>query len=94
MKKILTLVACFIAMLSLCIAVDSLVSVEEQAESVVYFTNGRYYFTADLQGQVLTDDGNIWDYTQDIISDEPSYHNEPVIVCFDYMGTPDDIYDD
>ena len=94
MKKILTPVMSFIAILFLCVAVDSIVTAEEQQESVVYFTSGRYYFTADLQGQVLTEDGNIWGYTQDIISDEPSYHSEPVIACFDDMGTPNNIYDD
>lgn len=94
MKKILTLIISFIAVLSLCVAVDSIVNAEEQQESVMYFTYGRYYFTADLQGQVLTEDGNIWDYTQDVISDKPSYNSEPVIACFDDKGTPNDIYDD
>lgn len=63
-------------------------------ESSAYFASGRYYFTADLQGQVVTEDGNLWDYTQDTISDKPSYHNEPVIVVFDDNSTPDIIEDD
>ena len=67
---------------------------EPAIESTTYFTQGRYYFNADLLGEVVTEDGNVWGYTQDIISDEPSYHNEPVFVCFNDNGTPDDIYDD
>ena len=63
-------------------------------EQTTYFTQGRYYFNADLLGQVVTEDGNVWEYTQDIISDEPSYHNEPVFVCFIDNGTPNNIYDD
>ena len=65
-----------------------------EVEHTYYFQSGRYYFNADLQGQVVTEDGNVWGYTQDIISEEPAYHNEPVIVVFDDNGTPDDIYDD
>lgn len=63
---------------------------EPEAEHKSYFTSGRYY----TSGEVITNDGNIWGYTQDIISEKPSYNNEPVIVAFDDMGTPDNIYDD
>lgn len=63
-------------------------------EHTHYFQSGRYYFDADMQGQVVTDDGNVWGYTQDIISDKPSYHYEPVYAVFDDMGTPNNIYDD
>ena len=94
MKKFFTLIALFVCMWSICILVDNKQSADTSAEPVVYFITGRYYFNADLQGQVLTDDGNIWDYTQDIISDKPSYHNEPIIACIDDNGTPDEIHDD
>jgi hypothetical protein len=67
---------------------------ESTVEPAVYFQYGRYYFDADGQGQVVTDDGNVWGYTQDIISEEPSYHNEPIVAVFDDNGTPDDICDD
>jgi hypothetical protein len=93
MKKLLT-----IALLTILILTGCNKPAEEPVDTTVehnyYFTTGRYYLNADLQGQVLTSDGNIWDYTQDIISEEPSYHNEPVLVGFDDNGTPDDIYDD
>lgn len=55
-----------------------------------YMTTGRYY----INGNVITHDGNIWDYQTEIISDEPSYDNEPVYVVFDNNGTETDIYDD
>lgn len=67
---------------------------ESTVESAVYFQYGRYYFNADLQGQVVTEDGNVWGYTQEIISEKPSYHNEPVLAAFDDNGTPNNIYDD
>lgn len=60
-----------------------------QAEHTCYFADGTYY-----QGYVVTNDGNIWDFSQDIISEEPSYNNEPVCVIFYDAGTPDFIYDD
>lgn len=62
--------------------------VEVQHES--YIVSGRYY----TGGTVITEDGNAWGYTQDIISEEPSYDNEPVYAVFDDNGTPDNIYDD
>lgn len=64
------------------------------AEHTRYITSGTYYITAEKYDQVLTDDGNLWDYTQTIISGKPAYHNEPVYVVFDDNGTPDNIYDD
>ena len=96
MKKLLTMTLMLtVMMITGCtMPEESVVTTTTTVESVMYFAHGRYYFNADLQGQVVTDDGNVWEYTQDIISDEPSYHNEPVIVCFDDNGTADDIYDD
>lgn len=64
---------------------DPIVSDHEQ-----YMTVGRYY----IDGSVITHDGNVWDYQTEIISDEPSYDNEPVYVVFDDNGTETDIYDD
>ena len=55
-----------------------------------YVTTGRYYTC----GEVITDDGNIWEYSQDTISEAPAYDNEPVYVVFNDMSTPDYIYDD
>ena len=62
--------------------------------SNIRIASGRYYITADLTGQVLTDDGNLWDYTQELIADAPSYHNEPIFVYFNTNNTPDDVTDD
>ena len=55
-----------------------------------YILQGRYY----TSGEIITNDGNVWGYTQDIISEETSYDNEPVFAVFDDNGTPDNIYDD
>lgn len=65
-----------------------------EVESTSYIMAGRYYFNADLQGQVVTSDGNVWEYTQDIISKEPAYHNEPIFAVINDNGTPDIIEDD
>lgn len=65
-----------------------------EVEHTRYVAHGRYYINADLQWEVITDDGNIWVYDQETISDEPRYHTEPVYVGFDDNGTPEDITDD
>lgn len=66
----------------------------QETEPVVthtsYIVSGRYY----TSGKVVTSDGNIWDYSQDIINEKDSYDNEPVFAAFDDNGTPDNIYDD
>lgn len=59
-------------------------------EKTVYFQSGRYY----LNGNIITNDGNIWGYTQDIISEAPAYDNEPVYVGLNDNGTPNIIEDD
>lgn len=61
-----------------------------KAESTMYIVAGWYY----IDGEVITEDGNIWGYSQDIISEAPSYDDEPVLAVFDDAGTPDNIYDD
>ena len=60
------------------------------SESQVYVTPGWYYTC----GEVITEDGNVWGYCQDIIDDAPSYDDQPVYVLMDNAGTPDNIYDD
>lgn len=59
-------------------------------EHTTYIAAGRYY----TNGEVITNDGNIWGYDQDIISEQPSYDDEPIFALFDDNGTPDNIYDD
>lgn len=63
---------------------------ESKVEPEMYIASGHYY----TRGEVILDDGNIWDYSQDIISDAPSYDNEPVYVLMYDAETPDYIYDD
>ena len=55
-----------------------------------YVTTGRYY----TSGQLITRDGNVWSYTQDIISEMESYDHQPVYAVFEDNGTPNNIYDD
>ena len=61
-----------------------------EVEHTRYVDHGRYY----LEGKVITDDGNIWAYSQDTISDKDSYDAEPVYIGFDDNGTPLDRTDD
>lgn len=61
-----------------------------EPEHQSYTVPGRYY----TSGEVITQDGNIWGYDQDTISDKPSYDNEPVFAIFDDNGTHENIYDD
>lgn len=63
---------------------------QTKLEHSSYMVSGRYY----TSGEVITNDGNVWGYAQDIISEEASYDNEPVFAIFDDNGTPDNIYDD
>ena len=74
--------------LTLCGCGNNATTVEP--EHTQYYQGGRYY----TSGEVITNDGNIWDYQTDIISEEPSYDAEPVYAVFDDNGTPDNIYDD
>lgn len=62
----------------------------ESMEPTTYTMAGHYY----TSGEVITEDGNVWGYTQHFISGATSYDNQPVNVLFDDMGTPDNIYDD
>lgn len=59
-------------------------------EHTMYIMAGHYYAC----GEVITEDGNVWGYTQHFISGVTSHNNQPVNVLFDDMGTPDNIYDD
>lgn len=59
-------------------------------EHTTRIVSARYYTC----GEVITEDGNAWIYSQDIISERESYDNEPVFALIDDNGTPDNIYDD
>ena len=82
MKKLL-----IIALAALCLSGCS-PAVETEGE--MYIVPGHYY----TSGEVITFDGNVWGYSQDIISDEPSYDNELVLALIYDAKTPDYIYDD
>ena len=86
MKKVLAL---SLVALTLC-GCGSTVTTAPTVEHTTYYQCGRYY----TSGELITNDGNIWGYAQDIISEEPSYDNEPVYAVFDNNGTPESIYDD
>lgn len=92
MKKLLTVLTLILVSLTGCTTSDA--PKVQPVETTSYIIGGRYYFDADLQGQVVTDDGNVWSYTQDVISEEPSYHNEPIFAVIDDNGTPDYVEDD
>ena len=55
-----------------------------------YTAYGRYY----TDGTVLTNDGNAWNYSTDIISDKTPTDGMPVLAGFDDNGTPNNIEDD
>lgn len=59
-------------------------------ESTRYTAYGRYY----TDGTVITNDGNEWAYSTDLISNQIPTDDMPVWVGFDDNGTPDDITDD
>lgn len=87
MNKILT-ASILLLSVSLCGCATTVDTVEQ--EHVQYYQSGRYY----TFGELITNDGNVWEYTQDIISEEQAYNNEPVYAVFDDNGTPENIYDD
>ena len=62
----------------------------ETPEHTTYITQGRYYTC----GEVVTEDGNVWEYSQSIISERESYDHEPVFALIDDNGTPNNICDD
>lgn len=104
MKKAIILLSLFSMLLCGCakendaetmVIEEAEIITEAKAEPVpndneMYMTTGRYY----IKGNVITHDGNVWDYQTEIISDEPAYDNAPVYVVFDDNGTENDIYDD
>ena len=55
-----------------------------------YTAYGRYY----TDGTVITNDGNEWAYSTDLISNQTPTDDMPVWVGFDDNGTPNDITDD
>lgn len=95
MKKIvaLTLIVGAFLMTTGCAKAEApninLVSILD-VESQRYTAYGRYY----TDGTVITNDGNIWEYSTSSISDKTAYDGMPVWVGFDDNSTPDNITDD
>lgn len=58
--------------------------------SQTYTAYGRYY----TDGTVITNDGNEWSYSTDIISNKTPYDTMPIWIGFDDNGTPNNITDD
>ena len=77
MKKLLV-----IALVALCLI--GCAPAEQPHDSALYVVPGYYY----ARGEVITEDGNIWGYSQESTGDAPVY------VIFHDMGTPHNIYDD
>lgn len=69
-----------------------------QVESTRYTSYGRYHTHIEIGGKVIegvkTNDGHIWEYHPDIISDQTPYDGMPVWAGFDDNVTPEDITDD
>lgn len=61
-----------------------------EVEHTRYTAQGRYY-TLGICEDV---NGNVWEYSTDVISKINVYDAMPVYICFDDAGTPDNIYDD
>lgn len=61
-----------------------------EVEHTSRIVSARYYTC----GEVITEDGNVWSYSQDIISEMESYDHQPVFALIDDNGTPENIYDD
>lgn len=84
MKKILTLALAG----TMCLAVGC--TKTPKVETTRYTAYGRYY----TNGTVITNDGNIWDYTADTISDKTPTDAMPIWIGFDDNGTPNKVTDD
>lgn len=61
-----------------------MVGCEKQVEQEVYIMSGHYY----ANGEIITEDGNVWKYTNEIFDD-----SFPVNVLFDNNKTAS-IHDD
>lgn len=65
-------------------------SAQPQVEHNRYTTQGRYY----TNGICEDINGNLWEYSTDVVSKTNVYDAMPVYICFDDAGTPNNIYDD
>lgn len=84
MKKLAAILILFALLLGGC------TTTSEPKVSTRYTAYGRYY----TNGTVITNDGNEWSYTTDIISDKTPTDDMPVWIGFDDNGTPNEVTDD
>jgi uncharacterized protein YceK len=85
MKKLLTVLT---IMVGLCVCGCGCAKVKP--ESNTYTAYGRYY----TDGTVITEDGNVWGYHTNSISNKVPEDHMPVWIAFDDNGTPDKVEDD
>lgn len=90
LKKAITAIIATSLLLSGCSTATTQTETIQQVEHTTYMVAGRYYTC----GELITKDGNVWGYTQDVISDKPSYDNQPVFALMDDMGTANNIDDE
>lgn len=90
LKKAIATIIATSMLFSGCGCATTITETTAPVEHTNYMVRGRYY----TSGELITQDGNTWGYDQAIISEQPSYDNEPVFAIFDDNGTPDNIYDD
>ena len=81
MKKLTVILTLFVLFLTGCAT---------EVAPTRYTAYGRYY----TDGTVITNDGNIWSYSTDTISDQTPTDAMPIWIAFEDNGTPNDITDD
>lgn len=86
----ITLVIATVLAVGLHIGISQVDTTEVETPHNKYTAYGRYY----TDGTVITNDGNEWAYSTDLISNQIPTNDTPVWVGFDDNGTPNDITDD
>ena len=85
-----TLVIATVLAVGLHIGIRQVKPTEVETPHNKYTAYGRYY----TDGTVITNDGNEWAYSTDLISNQIPTNDMPVWVGFDDNGTPNEITDD
>ena len=86
----ITLVIATVLAVGLHIGIRQVKPTEVETPHNKYTAYGRYY----TDGTVITNDGNEWAYSTDLISNQIPTNDMPVWVGFDDNGTPNEITDD
>lgn len=90
LKKIILALVGASLLLTGCTEKENVVTEFTPPESTTYIISGRYY----TSGELFTEDGNSWEYSQDVISESPSYDNQPVYALINDMGTANQFDDE